>query len=140
MKQRHLYTSLLYHIVVRTKHREHLISTAEQEALLVACFKKKAHELDAWVEEFGCWFDHVHILLRTGPSLPLSDVYRQLKGISTWTWNKQWPEQPFAWSDGVFVATADPHDCDALRHYIQNQKQHHEQKTAIPIWEPDDPA
>ena len=80
MKQRHSYTDLMYHVVMRTKNREHFIFEPEEKALLTF-MKKKAHDLDAWLEEFGAWNDHVHILLRTRPTIALSDVYRQLKGF-----------------------------------------------------------
>ncbi|MBN2525595.1 MAG: IS200/IS605 family transposase [Deltaproteobacteria bacterium] len=137
MKQRHSYTKLYYHVVMPTKNRAHLITDAEAEAFLYACFKRKAHELDSWIDTFGCWYDHIHVLIRTNPNLALSQLYGQLKGFSTWMWHGQWPDKPFALADGVFAATVDPFHCDPLRHYIQNQKHHHSINALVPNWEPD---
>ena len=105
--------------------------------MLQSSFISKAHELDAWLEEFGYWNDHVHILLRTSPNIALSNIYGQLKGISAWLWRKRWPQRPFFWADGVFVATVDADNCDALRHYIRNQKKHHDDQTTVSLWEPE---
>ena len=134
MKQRHSYTNLMFHIVMRTKNREHFIDEQVERALKTF-MKKKAHELDAWLEEFGAWYDHVHILIRTKPSILLSDVYGQLKGFATWSVRRKWPGRVFAWADGVYAVTVDPENCQALRSYIQNQRSHHNEGTIEPNWE-----
>ena len=100
--------------------------------------KKKADDLDAWIEEFGSWYDHVHIILRIRPSMRLSDVYGQLKGFSSWSLRKRWPDTPFGWSDGVYAVTVDPDNCLGLRNYIRSQRTHHEEGTAQQRWEPED--
>ncbi|MBN2343063.1 MAG: IS200/IS605 family transposase [Deltaproteobacteria bacterium] len=137
MKQRHSFSDLLYHLVLRTKNREHLIVSEEDENRLCGFFKKKAHDLDAYIEEFGTWYDHVHILLRTKPTHPLSDVYGQLKGFAAYAWQKNRPTQPFKWNDGVWIVTVSPNDCDILREYIRNQRIHHSENQLIPCFEPE---
>jgi putative transposase len=137
MKQRHSYTNLLFHIVIPTKHREHLIFEREERAI-ESFMKKKAHDLDAWLEEFGAWNDHVHVLLRMRPTVCLSDVYGQLKGFSAWSLRQRWPDRTFGWSDGVFAETVDPNNCEPLRMYIRNQRIHHEQGSTQHRWEPEE--
>ncbi|MCP4675129.1 MAG: hypothetical protein GY854_06410 [Deltaproteobacteria bacterium] len=66
------------------------------------------------------------------------DVYGQLKGFSTWSWRKRWPDKPFGWSDGVYAVTVDPENCQGLRNYIRNQHAHHGDGTTVPHWEPED--
>ena len=137
MKQRHSYTNLLYHLVFCTKQREHLFLDRNDEQAFLGFFKAKAHELDAFIEEFGCWRDHVHLLIRTRPTISLADVYGQLKGFSSYLWQKRFSDRPFKWADGVFAATVDPSKCDGLRNYIKNQKRHHENASIIHAWEPE---
>jgi putative transposase len=138
MKQRHSYTNLLYHLVFRTKYREHFIDTPQLDDALRGFIQKKAHDLDAYVEGYGSWNDHVHLLLRTRPTTALSSVYRQLKGFSSRAWHKQFPDLPFAWADGVWAVTVTPDDCDSLRAYIRRQRDRHDAKAEVEGWEPDD--
>jgi len=137
MKQRHSFSNLLYHLVLSTKERAPLIDGEPQARALRGYFCDKAHDLDAWIEEFGSWYDHVHLLVRAPPTRPLSDVYGQLKGFASWSWTKRWPDRPFHWSDGVFVATVDPDRCEPLRAYIRNQRTHHAERHLHPPWEPE---
>ena len=53
MKQRHSFTNLLYHMVFRTKNREHFITTLEVERALFGFLEVKAHHLDAYILEAG---------------------------------------------------------------------------------------
>jgi putative transposase len=138
MKQRHSFTNLLYHLVFRTKYREHLISTPQLDDALRGFIQTKAHDLDAYLEEYGSWYDHVHLLLRTRPTIALTSVYRQLKGFSSRAWHKRFPDSPFAWADGVWAVTVTPDDCNALRDYIRNQRQRHDRKALHEGWEPED--
>ena len=138
MKQRHSFTNLLYHMVFRTKHREHLIVTPEAERALFGFLQTKAHHLDAYILEIGGWREHVHLLIRTRPTMALSEVYGQLKGFSSRCWHRKFPEMPFGWADGVWAMTVDPSNCEGLILYIRSQHAHHEAATAIQVWEPDD--
>jgi putative transposase len=136
MKQRRSFTYLFYHLVFCTKNREHFIDNSRESALY-GFLRVKAHDLDAYIEEIDGWRDHVHLLMRTRPTIALADVYRQLKGFSSRAWHEKFPEMPFGWADGVFAVTVDPYDCTGLRSYIRNQHAHHEQQTIIKRWEPE---
>ena len=138
MKQRHSYSNLLYHLVFCTKNREHLITTRALKKALYGFMKVKAHEIDTYILEYGGWYDHVHILMRTRPSMALSEVYRHLKGFSSRAWHKKFPQHRFAWGDGAYSVTVDPNDCYALRTYIRNQEKIHNGRTLIKRWEPDE--
>jgi putative transposase len=135
MKQRHSYHRLWYHLVFHIKNREHLLESREDERFLFSLMKGKAHELDAYIEELGAWRDHVHVLLRSAPTLALSDLYRQLKGLSAAQWRKRFPERPFKWGDGAYSCTVDPENCDRLRSYIADQWRRHEERQLLPEYE-----
>jgi putative transposase len=140
MKQRHSFTDLLFHVVLGTKNREHLILSEGDENALYSDMRAKAHDLDAWIEEIGGWREHVHLLVRTRPTTPLSDVYGQIKGFSSWSWRKRWPMRPFGWSDGVWAMTVDPLNSEGLRAYILEQRRRHDQRALVADWEPGDPS
>jgi putative transposase len=138
MKQRHSYHRLWYHLVFHTKNRERLLESRSDEAFLLSQMKSKAHEIDATIEEFGAWRDHVHVLLRTVPTLALSDLCRQLKGYSATQWRKAFPDRPFKWGDGAYSITVDPDHCERLREYIRDQWRRHESKNVVPEFEHDE--
>ena len=135
MKQRHSYSDLLYHLVLCTKNREHLILSTEDEDRILRYFNSKALDLNVHIEEFGCWYDHTHLLLRTKPTCVLSGVYGQLKGFATYSWRRDVPSKPFKWNDGVWIVTVSPDNCETLRKYIGNQRIHHAEKNLIPHYE-----
>ena len=135
MKQRHSYHRLYYHVVMHTKGREHLIDNETDGGRLAGYMKAKAPDLDAYIEEAGCWRDHAHLLLRCGTSLAISEVYGRLKGFSWAAWRKHSPDRPFRWGDGVYIATVDPRSNQDLREYIRGQWERHEKRALVEEWE-----
>jgi len=135
MKQRHSYCRLAVHLVFHTKYREHLIRKPSDLEFLFDAMKKKAHDLDCYIEEFGGWRDHCHLLAQLRATVRLSDLYSQLKGYSAKAWMKCFPERPYKWGDGVYAKTVDPDRCDDLRRYIRRQWSRHESGLLVPEWE-----
>ncbi len=138
MKQQHSFHRLWYHLVFHTKNREQLIESRDDEKFLFVQMKAKAHDIDVYIEEFGAWRDHVHVLMRAAPTWALSDLYRQLKGYSSTQWRKNVPDRPFKWGDGAYSCTVDPDNCNLLKQYIADQWQRHEQRLLLPEFERDD--
>jgi REP element-mobilizing transposase RayT len=136
LKQRHSFHRLFYHLVFATKHREPWIAAPEDGVALLGLFRAKAAALDAYVEEFGCYKDHVHLLLRSGPTVALSELYGQLKGFAAWEIRGRCPSIPFRWQDGVWIETVAPARSDSLRTYIRDQWRRHESRSIIEEWEP----
>ena len=136
MRRHSTYHRNYFHLVFATKNRAHLISSPEEGVQLAQLLVVKAHDLDAYLEEFGCWREHVHLLVRLPPKLALAILYGQMKGFSTYAWRKRYPEKPFAWQDGVYSKTVDPDNCEGLRKYIRSQWKHHESGDLISKWEP----
>ena len=135
MRQRHSYHRLWYHLVFHTKNRERLLIGQEDVRLLFEAMEKKSRDLDCYIEGFGGWKDHVHVLLRASPTLPLCEIYRQLKGYSAHEWNRLDPERPFRWGDGAYSVTVDPERCEGLRRYIREQWPRHEDGDLDPALE-----
>ena len=135
MKQQHSFHRLFFHIIFSTKNREQLIGSPRDGQVLEGLFKVKARDLDGYVEEFGCWRDHVHLLVRIPPKLALAKLYGQMKGFATHGWNERYPESKFGWQDGAYSITVDPDNCQDLRTYIRGQWNHHESGSVIERFE-----
>jgi REP element-mobilizing transposase RayT len=135
VKQYRSFNRVYFHLIFWTKRRQPLIRAPRDEALLFGALKKKAHDLDAYLEELGSWYDHVHLLARTPPTLSPSRFYGQLKGFASYSWNRQRTESQFAWGDGVYISSVDPDDNEPLRAYIRNQRSIHAGRLQLECWE-----
>ncbi len=135
MRQRHSYHELFYHLVLHTKYRQSMFLNEEDEQLIIQLLCVKANQLDSYVEEAGTWYEHLHLMLRTGTTLAISKIYQQLKGFSAWSWNKRNPERFLKWGDGVYITTVSPQDNEKLRQYIRNQRLLHSKRNLIDAWE-----
>lgn len=116
-----------YHLVWATKNREHFI-TADVERQLFAYLVRKASELGIYVYAIGGWYDHVHVVGSIPPRLAVAQAVKHLKGSSSHYINQT--ISPFAWQRGYGVLTLGESQRPKAVAYVQNQKKHHEQKTA----------
>jgi putative transposase len=140
MLQAHSFHRLYFHLVFAVKNREPLIRSMNDGEEIFGLLKVKATLLEAYVEEFGCWRDHVHMLVRSTPKIGLSVLYGQMKGFCSHAWNKKHPEHPIGWQDGVYSVTVDPDNSATVREYIRSQWHRHEQRDLLLQWELPDTA
>ena len=76
--------------------------------------------------EIGGIEDHVHVAVRIGPSLRISDWIGELKGSSTHYLNRCLRRRiPFAWQSGYGAVSFGKKDLPFVVDYIQRQKEHH---------------
>jgi len=122
------FTRLTYHIVFATKYRKPTIKEAIQERLYDyiggTLRAKKGHLI-----EIGGVEDHVHILAGLSPTLAVSDVIRDVKAASSKWMKEEGVVKPFEWQKGFGTFTVSYDRVEAIRKYIQNQKEHHKTKT-----------
>jgi REP element-mobilizing transposase RayT len=123
------YTSLHYHVVFSTKHREALIAPAV-EPRLWAYLGGIARENDMRPLCIGGVEDHVHLLLGLPPSLAVSKAVQLIKGgASKWV-HDTFPElRTFAWQDGYGAFTLGKSQIPDTVAYIQKQREHHRART-----------
>ncbi len=80
----------------------------------------------AFIYEIGGIEDHVHVAVRIGPSLRISDWIGELKGSSTHSLNRRLRRRiPFAWQSGYGAVSFGKKDLPFVVDYIQRQKEHH---------------
>lgn len=122
------FTRLTYHIVFATKYRKRTITENVQERLYEyiggTLRAKKGHLI-----EIGGVEDHVHLLAGLSPSLAVSDVIRDVKASSSQWMKEERQITGFEWQKGYGAFTVSYDRIDAIRKYIQNQKEHHRTKT-----------
>jgi REP element-mobilizing transposase RayT len=122
------YLSLHYHLVFLTKDRQPIIATAWR-AKLHGYLRGTVEGLGGQCEIVGGTADHVHLLVRLRATHTLADFMRELKRASS-SWAHTDMSQPeFAWQEGYAAFTVSASAADEVRRYIENQEEHHRQRS-----------
>ena len=121
------YTSLHYHLVFSTKHREPFILKEWREELH-SYLGGIVKGLGGHPEGIGVIADHVHLLVSLKPTICLSDFMRELKKSSS-TWVKDSKTQGFQWQDGYAAFTVSVSAKESVQRYIARQEEHHRTKS-----------
>jgi putative transposase len=123
------FTSLHYHVVFGTKHRETWIRQEfEQRIWEYLGGIARTNGMSALC--VGGVEDHVHILLGLPPILAVSKAMQLLKGGSSKWIHDTFPELAgFGWQDGYGAFTVSQSALNDTIHYIQNQREHHQRKS-----------
>jgi REP element-mobilizing transposase RayT len=123
------------HLVWGTWDRLDLITPELEESLYPAVISNsKALKYEALA--VGGTPDHVHILARLAPSISVADLVKQIKGsTSHLITHKIDPESFFKWQGAYRAFTVSKSGVNKVRHYILNQKEHHQTGSWIAEWE-----
>ena len=122
--------SLVYHLIVVVKYRKKVFTSTKLVADLKTIFTNIAESFDVELLEQECGVDHVHVLFKAKPSLPLTKFINILKGHSSrairkahknFLKTKLWGDS--FWSPSYFLATTGNVTIDILKQYVENQRQ-----------------
>ncbi len=120
MPQSH--ASVLLHLVFSTANRAPLIP-AEVKPELHRYLGGTAKDLGCPVICVGGTQDHVHMLVRLGRTVAVSELLQKVKSNSS-AWMK--PHSPgFAWQAGYGAFSFGEERLGALIHYVDTQEEHH---------------
>ena len=122
------YSNLLYHIIFSTRERAPLITDRIREPLyryVGGILREKGGIL----LEIGGVEDHVHLLARLKPSLPVSKAVRLVKSSSSKWLNEERLCEGFYWQLGYGAFTVSRSMAEDVRRYIRRQPQHHRRRS-----------
>ncbi len=129
------YYQLFYHIVWATKNRLPLL-TAQIEPTIHNYVRTKAIGLEATVFAINGIEDHVHVVASIPPKIAVSTFIGQIKAVASTKFNKSGhPETPFFWQNEYGVFSFDAKRLPNYIAYVERQKEHHAQRTTIPVLE-----
>jgi REP element-mobilizing transposase RayT len=118
------------HIVFSTKNRQPFLCDRAFRGRTHGYLKGICDGQDSPSLQIGGVEDHVHILCRLGKTLDVSTLIRELKRESS-KWIKV--ENPqlaeFYWQQGYGVFSVSPSHVPALKKYIADQEEHHQNET-----------
>lgn len=120
----HTYTSILFHLVFSTKGRVFAISEPPK---LWAYMAGTAKNLHCQPYAIGGTGNHVHVLAGVPPMVSAAEAVQKLKANSS-RWLREHGNWP-GWQEGYGAFSVSSSNLDAVRHYIQNQEEHHRRQT-----------
>jgi len=123
------FAKLIYHVVFSKKYRRKTIDDGRCEPLYEyiggIIRGQKGHLI-----EIGGVEDHIHILANLSPVTALSNAIRDIKANSSkWVNDLKKTRDRFEWQKGYGAFTVSYSQIDSVRHYIQNQREHHRRQT-----------
>jgi len=126
------YWRLFYHLTWATKDREPLI-TPDIETKLHGYIAGKATALGAIVYAVNGIDDHIHLVASIPPRISVADFVGQVKGSSSHHVNHLpgREQTTFAWQRGYGVLSFGGKQLPWVVEYVQKQKEHHQEGTAI---------
>ena len=125
----HTFTNLLTHIVFGTKDRAPSIDD-ELKPQLFAYMSGIVRELKGKSFAVNGVSDHVHLLVRLPPALPVADAVRLIKANSSkWVHVKGGAGRKFGWQSGYGAFSVSQSNVEGVLRYIATQQEHHRRVT-----------
>ncbi len=125
--KRHNVTVLLYHLVFPAKYRRTVFDVSVDETLRDVCLEIEDRYQLKFLE-IGTDEDHVHFLVQSVPTYPVTKLVTTIKSITAREIFRLCPhvkKQLWGgefWSDGYFASTVGKHgDEDTIKNYVRNQ-------------------
>jgi putative transposase len=124
----HSVHQLQLHIVWCVKYRRTVL-TREVGDRLSALLRELCEKADVELLATENEVDHVHIVVRTKPTHQLSKLINSLKGVTARRLFQEFPRLKnrlwggHLWSPSYFVVTVGGAPLDAIKQYVENQRQ-----------------
>ena len=125
----HTYTSLHYHLVFGTKHRQPFLSQ-DLETRVWEYLAGIARQHGLLPHRVGGVEDHIHLALSCPPTITVSKVAQLMKGASSkWIHESFAHLREFAWQEGYGAFSVSCSNLPTVIKYIANQRAHHAAQT-----------
>ena len=116
--------NLGYHIIWCPKYRRKVLIN-EIENKLKEIIITKCNELDCYVHELNIMPDHVHLFVKTKPTIAPHFLIQQIKGISSRILRNEFKElkrkMPSMWTRSYFIESVGHISQETIEKYIQEQ-------------------
>ena len=129
------FTQRYLHCVWATWDREPLL-TAPIEQPVYAFILAKTRALRCVPIAVGGTESHVHLLVRWSSTVSIAEFLGDVKGSSShFVTHQHLPGAFFKWQGSYGAFTVSRDHVEVVRHYIEQQKQHHAMQTVVAEWE-----
>ncbi|WP_309697595.1 IS200/IS605 family transposase [Armatimonas sp.] len=135
LRQRN-HTELVLHLVWATWKRMPLIADEDLERCLWRTIQAEAEAKGCSVLAIGGMPDHIHLVLVHPPTLSVSKLLNQLKGVSSSVARARLgTESFFQWAEGYAAFSLSTTHCRHAIAYVERQKEHHSLNDLWERWE-----
>lgn len=114
-----------YHVVWCPKYRRPVI-TDEVADRLAQIIREVAAERECTIIELETMPDRVHLLVECDPQYGIHRLIKQIKARSSRALRQEFPSLksrlPTLWTNSYFVATVGGAPPEAVKHYVDNQR------------------
>ncbi len=121
----HSIYNISYHLIWCPKYRRKVLVDGVDERLK-ELLQEKAADLDITIEQIEVMPDHVHLFVKSKPSLAVQYLVNQLKGYASLRLREEFPslrsKLPCMWSRSYYCETIGHISEDTIRRYIEHQK------------------
>jgi len=125
---------LFYHLVWSTDGRRPII-TPPIELAAHREVRAVADRCGILVHAIGGIEDHIHVVVSIPPKLSVADAVQRLKGTSSHALRAEFGDT-FKWQSEYSVDSFSERHLPTVIAYVQNQRQHHQDKSLIASIEP----
>jgi putative transposase len=135
-KRKRNHTELALHLVWTTWKRMPLICSDELERCLWRTVQAEAEKQGCQVLAIGGMPDHVHVVLVHPPTISISKLLNQLKGVAS-SVAREWlgVDNFFKWAEGYAAFSLSSTHCRQAIAYVKRQKEHHSLNDLWERWE-----
>jgi putative transposase len=117
--------NVAYHLIWCPKYRRKVL-VGDVEIRLKELLIEKAIEIGVSIEQFEVMPDHVHLFVKSKPSLAPHYIVQQFKGYSSFKLRSEFPtlksRLPTLWTRSYYVESIGHISEDTVKKYIANQK------------------
>lgn len=114
-----------YHVVWTPKYRRKVLAGAVEDRLK-EIIRGVCEERRSDIIELEVMPDHVHLLVTCDPQYGIHRLVKQIKGRSSRLLRQEFPSLksrlPTLWTNSYFVATVGGATLEAVKRYVENQK------------------
>jgi len=120
-------SNVILHIVFSTKNRDSVIY-ADRKNNLYAYIAIIIRDMGGNAFRVGGIENHIHIACSLPRTISQSDFIKKIKGSSS-QWGKENGLKYLYWQNGYGIFSISASHLPKLLHYIDNQEEHHKEKT-----------
>jgi putative transposase len=103
--------------------------TPEIQDVIFRQVRAVGQQSDCPVQAVGGIENHMHTVVLFSPSATISKLVKDMKGSTSHLVNEQFPESNFKWQGGYGVYPVSPQVLEKVNAYVNNQEEHHRDKT-----------
>lgn len=127
----HSFYRIWLHVIFSTKHRQALIKQQIEENIY-SYIATQMKELGCIPYKINGMPDHIHILHLQSSQKSISEIVKQIKGSSShWINQNNLTSTKFSWQTGFGVFSVSESKVNTVANYVQNQKEHHKNKSFV---------